>query len=339
MKLRYILIIAGIATAMVKMYGQKEMEVASGIDIAPPKQIDAMGETDAVQRELDAIQQEISQISGELSPNTVEEMETRAASIEQDLEHVAKDVSEQQQKSLKKEIEKTRKQLQQLKTRISRQKEFYLEAQVKTTDPVTFVRDIDEFEEILDGNELVVAYFYQLSEQEKQVIEKNGVIRRTDRWYTVDQNGASFVSVAKRDLYRNARVQFIAVNLSADDLGRLKDRYDIKTKDTIMLFQGGTRYTKNPLRGPFDTHDIRTYVDRYFEKLAKERAEELEKQREKKRTVVRKEYVRDNYYRPRYGIGWGVGYGHPYYGYGYPYRYGYGHGYHGYPHFGFSIGV
>ncbi len=329
MKIRNILLLASIFPFLLQAKPQDKQEI---------KNAATNGTQNEKQEQLSQLQQEISQVRQELSADKTKGAEQLASEIEQELKTISADVSKGIKKNIKQDIEETREELAALKKEIKRvdeQAQWYIEARVKESDPVTIVRDIETFNQILDNNELVVAYLYRLSNKEQQVIEKNGVRRRTKRWYTVDKHAASLASVAKTDLYRKARVQFIAVNLSYDQLDRLARRLKLQSDDTIMLFQDGVQYAEKTLTDAFDTHDIRQYVDKYFGDIAEDRAQQIEEKREEDdREVVR--YVYDDYHRPRFNIGFG--YGYPYYYDHYYYGYPYHRRYYGHPSFGFGFG-
>jgi len=290
-----------------------------------------------VKQTLTDVQEKISNLQKRVSQDNVATIQGEMQTVQSRVDDIA-NMDIMQHKDLKQELQETRNAIDKLQKdtdAAQEQQKWHLESRVSTADPVTFVWDIDRFNSILDNNELVVAYFYQLSDKEQEIKSMNGVRRRTDRWYTVEQNVLSLVSVAERDLYQRAGVTCVAVNLDEDQLDRLKTQYDLKARDTIVLFKGGVPYTESKLIGPFDTHDIRSYVKEYFEDLAKERIEDIDRKREQRKPRKEKvRYVYDDYDRPRFGFGFG--YGSPYhdrYYWGHPY----GHRRH-YGHPGFSIG-
>jgi len=298
---------------------------------------------DTTTKEIRNVREQVDQLqkqAPEDMSSRVDQLDKRLSQLEPSSEQSESLQEREASDQIDKQLEGLREDIQELEQDVRREErqKWYLDARVTTADPVTFVRTMQQFNNVLDANELVVAYLYSLPPEKVDVIEKDGARRRTDRWYTVDTHGVSLVSVAKKRLYRNANVAFIAVNLDDGQLDRLRERYDIdpNTQDIVMLFRDGVPYTKQRLQGSFDTYELEQFVDRYFRDIAQQKAEEIKERRKERQQKTRVRYVYDNYDRPRFNIGFGYGPYHDYHHYGYPYRH-YSSGY-GYPHFGWQFG-
>lgn len=204
---------------------------------------------------------------------------------------------------------------------------------------VTLIKTDTRFDRMVLDNDLVVAYFYRLSQEESKA-------KTSERYKEVDHNMTNFRRAGRMQRYSNGGLIFIAVNVSRDNLNAVAEKYNLKANDEFVLFRNGQVYSKPPhLTGLAKRSDIVQFIEKYFsdfideqlelqrQEAREERKEQRERERERSSTrTTTYVYERPYYYDRSYYYGrW------PYYGgyYGYPYR-GY---YYGRPYFGFSFGI
>ncbi len=184
------------------------------------------------------------------------------------------------------------------------------------------VRSEKSFYKLVSREELAVVMFYEKNKETKRDPEMRRNIK--DLEYM-------FRSASKKPLYREARVQFLQVNIAKRKLDLLAQSFNVTQMPTFMLFKNGIPYKSDgaivQLKGTVKREQLIAFIDEHFEERIDEIMKDIVEYRKQRAQVRRYRYYSRPYYSPYF-------YYRPYYNYWYyPYRHGY------YPYgFGFNFG-
>lgn len=178
----------------------------------------------------------------------------------------------------------------------------------KVYAPVVTPASVDRFNISITRSPLTVAYLYDstaICKEFSELPEKRSC--EVARKNAIKQNSSVMRITSKDGRYMNANINFLLVNLHKDNLGALKNRYNLSDSDNFLLFYKG-KVVKNNLQGTIARADLDQLIENtWHEKIngiLAQKAEDL-KQR------LAEDRARNAY--------WGPG---PYWGY--PYSWGCG---------------
>lgn len=213
-------------------------------------------------------------------------------------------------------------------------------------DAVELVRVRSQFEQLIDQNDLVVAYVYRL------IPEPAGILVHSNRWHEVNLFVKVLGEIAGDEAYASF-VQCMGANLERGDLGELARIYRLSAADQLLFFNKGRLAFRQEL-GAYG--EPRVMIEKFFRdskiddfahaaRQAEMRLEEAEQKRADKADALARQRRREaRRKRVNSSVGFTIGgpgyYAGPGYwgwgGWGYPSWYSYNQPAVG---FGFSVGL
>lgn len=180
---------------------------------------------------------------------------------------------------------------------------------------ITPIKTLDRFNRTIINQPLVVAYLYEsephcMRKERKQVIAKNNAVLK---------------AISRDGRYQAAGIDFVTTNLSKDHACGLKQEYDIRDQDSLLLF-AKEEVVPTQLTGTFNRAEVENFIESQWGDKIETILKAQEQERKQRLAELKASYAYwgTGPYGPPVGY-WG-GYG-GYGGYGGGYGYGPGNGY------------
>ncbi|HBL98752.1 TPA: hypothetical protein DDZ86_03860 [Candidatus Dependentiae bacterium] len=126
---------------------------------------------------------------------------------------------------------------------------------------VEMVHVRDDFDKVLDDNDLVVAYVYSLpGTLRDEIVMPDGSKNHTPEWQEVIRKINIFTGISEDPVYDD-QVVFVASNLDRGDMKGLRKDYTM-IGDMMMVFRKGHVIAKRTVTNELMPADVKQFLDR-----------------------------------------------------------------------------